>query len=280
MNSDQMMKQLFNYRRDIALAHGLVKEILQLDKSRTENLVRIKARLDKLEAIVKSIDASSAMDELGKWVREYKSGVEKTIDEVRRTIGAELEGSLKSVGLRLSGQYPELRAGFFTIELDFDKWNATIWYGPKQERLSQCPLSPSAIAKQIENARKALGSGLKEAQLLEKLWTAYGRAVGEKLGQPVPIIKVLVELAYLLQKPRFYQDPRRENYIGYSRGDFSYDLFRIRKHQADGVFSSRLHLVVATRAHTRRRSDFLWVPDDETGKGTTYSHLKFEGVAK
>lgn len=93
----------------------------------------------------------------------------------------------------------------------------------------------------------------------------------------MPIIKVLTELAFLLQNSHFHQDPRRENYESYSRADFSYDLFRIHRYQLSPL---KIQLKVATREYTRQRTDFLWIPDDENGRGTTYSHLLVEEVQK
>jgi len=184
------------------------------------------------------------------------------------------------LGLSLSGQYPELKAGLFTIEIDFDRWKAVLWYGPKQERLGQLDLSVKKIASRIEKARQQLGSQLPEEELLLKLQEAYHRLPSAKRGEPAPIIRVLSELSYLLQNSRFLQDPRRENYRSYSRADFSFDLFRIRKFQSSTLFPSKLQLTVATRAHTRRRSDYLWIPGKEDGNGTTYSHLQFEERTK
>jgi hypothetical protein len=130
----------------------------------------------------------------------------------------------------------------------------------------------------IEKAKKELGSGLNEEELLQRIHSAYYRVVGGKRGEPAPIIEVLAELAYLLQSQKFRQDPRKENYRSYGRADFSYDLYRVRKYQSSNL--SRLRLNVATRIDTRRRANFLWVPDDESGKGTTYSKLVFEEAEK
>lgn len=281
MSLDQLLKELSTHKRNIQSIYKLLSEISRLDKNQVENLTKLKARLDKLEETMKNIERESYVQNLKEWIKHYKSILEDTTNRIKRQIGVELENQLKNLGLALSGHYPELRAGLFTIELDFDKWRAVIWYGPKQERLSECLLSTSAIVKQIERVKKELGSGLKEEELLKKLSDAYNRVAGvEKKGEYVPIIKVLTELAYLVQNPRFHQDPRRENYKSYSRADFSYDLFRIRRYQVEAFFPIKVQLKVATREYTRQRTDFLWVPDDENGRGTTYSHLLVEEVQK
>ncbi|MDI3476699.1 MAG: hypothetical protein PWQ59_224 [Thermoanaerobacterium sp.] len=274
MRLDQLLKELSSHKRNIQSIYKLLSEISRLDKNQAENLTKLKARLDKLEGMIKNLEKEGYVQNLKEWINRYKSILEETTDKIKRQIGVELENHLKNLGLILSGHYPELRAGLFTIELDFDKWRAVIWYGPKQERLSECLLSTSAIVKQIEKVKKELGSGLKEEDLLKKLFEAYNRVAGvEKKGEYVPIIKVLTELAYLLQNSRFHQDPKRENYKSYSRANFSYDLFRIHRYQVEAFSPLKVQLKVATREYTRQRTDFLWVPVDENGRGTTYSHL-------
>ena len=277
MNLEQLISELQKQQKKVQSIIKLLREISRLDQNRNENLRKIRQAIEKLNHVVNIFkQAEISVHDLTNWISQYQSEVKSTEEKIRKQFGVELENELGKLGLSLSGQYPELKAGLFTIELDFDQWKVTLWYGPKQERLGQHPLSVSKIASQIEKEKQKLGSQLPEEQLLEKLREAYHRASGMNRGGPVPIIKVLAEVSYLLQRPRFLQDPRRENYRSYSRADFSYDLFRIRKFQSNTLFASKLHLTVATRAHTKRRSGFLWVPDDESGKGTTYSHLLFE----
>ena len=276
MDPEQLINKFLGHQKNVQSAIKLLRQIVQLDQNRKENLPKLRARVSKLEEIRRLGQGESYVQELADWIDQYKSTIESEAEEIRKQFGAELEQELRQLGLSLSGQYPELNAGLFTIELDFDKGKTTLWYGPKQERLDQCPLSVNKIVIHLERARQELGSQLPEEELLEKLREAYYRAVGTKRGEPVPIIRVLAELAFLLQGPRFLQDPKQENYKSYGRADFSYDLFRIRRFFLKHSRFSKIHLTIATRSYTRRRSDFLWVPDGENGEGTTYSHLRFE----
>jgi DNA-binding transcriptional MerR regulator len=279
MNTEQLIKIFYDHQKNIQSIVRLLREISRLDQNRNENLPKIKQAISRLNDVANSLKGDTLVQQLANWMSQYESKVKNTEEEIRKRLGAELEKELEKLDLPLSGQYPELKAGLFTIELDFDQWKAVLWYGPKQERLVQCPLSVSKIASLLQEEKEKLGSQLPEEQLFEKLRDAYYR-VAEKGGGVVPIIRVVAELSYLLQSKRFIQDPKRENYRSYSRADFSYDLFRIRKFQMHSFFPSRIYLTTATRDHTKRRSDFLWVPDDENGKGTTYSHLRFEEERK
>lgn len=277
MDLNQLLEELAIYKRHFDSAAKLLKEISRLDQGRMENLPQLRARLTKLDRITGQLGQGAERHQvLCNWVDQYKRELINFEEQIKKRFGVELEQELKKKGLPLSGQYPDLKAGLFTIELDFDKKRVTLWYGPKQERLDQCRLSAVEVANRIEKVGRQLGSHLEEEEFLKKLQMAYSRMPGSERGEPVPIIGVLPELAYLLQGSQFRRDPRRENYKGYSRADFSYDLFRIRRPQQHTFFASRVHLTVATRDQTKRRQDFLWVPDDENGRGTTYSHLQFK----
>jgi len=271
MDLKRLISEFQEQQKTFQSINKLLRELSRLDENSNENLPRIRQAISTLRDVANSVQmVEASAHNLTKWISQYELEVKKAEEEIKKQFGAELEKELEKLGLSLSGQYPELKAGLFTIELDFNQWKATLWYGPKQEHLVQCPLSVSKIVSRLEKERQQLGSQLPENQLLEKIGEAYYRAVDMKRGEDTPIIRVLAELSYLLQSTRFLQDPKCEHYKSYSRADFSYDLFRIRK------FQSRIHLTTATRTHTKRRSDFLWVPDDENGKGTTYSHLRFE----
>lgn len=277
MDLTQLSGAFTAFKKNVLSADKILKEISRLDQNRIQNLSQLKVRAAKLEGILQrlSLDADPR-EALSNWASRYKQALMDSEEQLRVQFGAELEQELKKIGLPLSGQYPALKAGLFTIEPDFDKGQATLWYGPKQERLDKCHLTASKVANRIEKAKRQLGSGLSEDEFLKKLQRAYSRVAESQYHEPIPIIKVLAELAHLLQSSRFYGDPRRENYKSYSRADFSYDLFRVQRSEPHILLSKKFQLVVATRVHTKQRQDFLWVPEDESGKGTTYSHLQFK----
>ena len=283
MDPSRVLSELSEYKDDLQSAMTLLREISRLNGDPARNLSKLKERLNRLDGVAKQLAQQPyEMQKLQNWASQFKQELQSIEAQLRKRFGTELEQELKKIGLPLLGQYPELRSGLFTLELDFDRGSVMIWYGPKQERLARCPLSPTEVGKCLEKVTQQLGAQLGEEEFLKKLHTAYRRALfttGSKNGDRVPIIGVLSEFAYLLQNSRFLQDPRRENYRGYSRADFSYDLFRIGQSRPRTPLADRLQLVVATRAYTRRRRDFLWVPDDESGSGATYSHLQFKEIA-
>lgn len=277
MCPEDIVARFTKYQKDLQSVVRLLQGIARLDRDRRDNLVKLRSLALKLEREVERlVQGTECVKGLAEWLTQYRATIDDAVKETQRRFGVELDQELRKLGFSLSGQYPELKAGMFTIELDFDRMEAILWFGPRQERLGRCALSASTVARCLEKAAQKLGSRLPEDQLFAKLWEAYRRVTKNSRSAPVPIIQVLSELAHVIQEPRFLQDPRREHYRSYSRADFSYDLFRLRQFFKARGTPTKVHLVVATRAYTRRRSDFLWVPDSQDGKGTFYSHLQLE----
>ena len=258
----------------------LIKAIEALEKSPIDNVYRIEKLVDELQKAVVSLPLDDENKRrVESWLSARSSRLQADKDELRRAFGIKLEGFLKEQGFELKGQYPQLKAGLYTIEVDFDKAQTNIWYGPKQELMGRAKLSPSEVAKQVERTHKGLtGRPLNEESFLKKLHEAYLRTLskmGRKEGEHAPILHVLAEYVFLEQDKKFYTDPRREHFKGYSRAFFSYDLYRLRQRR---LLGKELSLVVATRADTVRRERFLWVPTDDKGNGTVYAYLYFREV--
>ncbi|MDI6893767.1 MAG: hypothetical protein QME70_03990 [Bacillota bacterium] len=269
---------LGEYKKRLDGALKLYEEIRRLDQQRGDHVAQLRSRVNKLVRLIEELDqAPLDTDGLRHWVGEYEPLLSQAESELRVRFGRELEAALAEKGFPLRGQYPELKSGLFTLQLDFVRGKATVWYGPKQERLEECPLRPADMASRLEGIMKRLGSGIPEPEFLGKLRQAYARQVSAAVAKGVPITAILGEVAHLVQDARFHQDPRKELYRSYGRADFSYDLFRLTRFLRVSPSDTHLRLAVATREYTKRRQDFLWVPDDESGKGTAYSHLRFEG---
>lgn len=271
MELAHLLNEMKASRREDDQFFKLLQEIATLDKDRITNLPKIKTKLIRLDSLL-SQPTQRLPRSVSQWATQYKQDLSEAEAQVRKNFGINLEQALKSLSMSLTGQYPELKAGLFTFKLDFEKDRVAIWYGNEQEKLDECRVLADDVAKRVENLLKNLGSGLEQDVFIEKLRQAYRRTVGGVDNQPVPIIQVLPEVAFLIQGAMFLQEPLREHYRSYSRADFSYDLYRYGKK----AVSHGLRLTIAVRANTRRRTDFLWIPDDDRGHGTAYSHIQFE----
>ncbi|MEM3394056.1 MAG: hypothetical protein QXY79_03315 [Candidatus Methanomethylicia archaeon] len=270
---DKLVKQQKEMQLTIKLLRNVSKLVPVMEQKEVDELYKVKTKLSKIdeniEKLIKNIEEMKQMPKMS----EYQKVIDNIWNKKISKFGVMLEERLKMLGISLSGHYPTLSASIFTIELNFDEINAKIWYGPKQELLGKLPLSIDKIITFIENERKKIGSQFSSEEFSGYLQKAYERVVGPKWGEPAQIIKVLVELSFLIQKPRFLIDPKRENYKSYSRADFSYDLYKLRLLPSSNPLVIKPHLVVSTRENTKNRDSFLWIPDDENGKGTCFSHI-------
>jgi hypothetical protein len=252
-------------RNGAALAK-LLGEIDKLDVDRATNLTGIFARLTKIQTGINVLKTSDTLPLVDEWVKGYSSELQAFRDGQLKRFGTDLQRSLQGYGLELKGHLPVLQCGVFRIEVDQDNWKATIWYGPQQERLETCALSPAPVANLLDTRRNALGTRLEAEEYLSHLQRAVSaiRLWGDSEGM-VPIVPVLNQMTLAVQSEKFKRDPNRQSFSDYGRADFSMDLLR---HKRD------VRLKIAVRALSRRRDDFIWVPRDEsTGEGDTYSHI-------
>ena len=277
---NQVNSELAKRTQSLRELKTVLSAIERLDKDRVTNILRIQKELYKAEQLLGSEPTHlELMPPLRDWIASYKRDVEVATKSMRQLFGTELDRLLRSDGMVLSGQVPQLKAGLFAIECNFELGRVTLWYGPNQEQLSVVPLVPQEVFKQIQQSRKELTARpLDEQQFLKQIHEAYQYVIRRKAkihSEHAPVVAVLVELSYILQDRRFLTDPKREHFKGYSRAQFSYDLYRLHQRR---LLDSELALVTATRAFTAKRQDFLWVPSNDRGEGSTYSHLYFREV--
>ncbi|MCX7880074.1 MAG: hypothetical protein N2517_05380 [Ignavibacteria bacterium] len=272
----QKLTQLVKANKELS---NIVKEMYKLFKSddivyfRLSNLYTIFIR--NLRQIESNITTYQCLEQE---INQLKENFEKKFEKEKRNFGTKLEESLNSVGLRLVGTFPEFKIGLFTIEVDFTKGSFRIWYGPKQEFLNKRSLSIESILKEIQSQKSKLASKIPLEKLYEKLRQAYVSVSKNQKKEGVRIIDILKELSSLLQDKKFYMDPKKENYFSYGRVNFSYDLYRLNTYKKNDLFQYKIKLISTTKATTKDRSNFLWVPENENGDGATYAFLKIEEV--
>ena len=268
MQVSELATELLEVKKRLDEITKLVKEVKRLDTDRADNLSKIQNKLQKLKiATMKLSEVTAIVPRIQNWLSAYKSELVEAERHVQQAFGNELEHILEESAIVLSGHYRSLKAGLFTLKIETSSNSFVLWYGPEQERMGDGSLSAKKAAELIIKCRERLGSRLEEEDFLVRLQKAYVRLAKLTNETKVPIVRMLSELSYDLQTGKFHTDPQREHYQSYTRADFSYDLLRLRR-------DSHVRLVVATRSHTKRRSDFLWVPQDEQGKGECYSHLE------
>lgn len=271
VDTDEILGLLKREQKSLTEILRLIQETKTLSQDSVANLAKIKAKLEQLRRLTDVWPSSTAAEPLRAWISQSVADITRVEDQAKYTLGTDLEPALKAIGLNLVGQYPEFQIGLFTLVLNIETGRAQVWFGRQQELLGDCRLVISEVVTHIKRVEAQLGSQLTEEDFMKRLRVAYNRLAKGHQGETVPIIGVLAELAFILQPSKFQTDPRAENYQPYSRADFSYDLFRLhRTHPAE------LRLVIATREATRSRSGFLWVPENESGKGSVFSHVQIK----
>jgi hypothetical protein len=216
------------------------------------------------------------------WLKGEKEAITKAKGEFRFAFGKELKTLLEKDGRQLHGQYPLLRIGLFTLKLDFEFGNATLFFGPEIEKLkSSIQLQPDSICRELKKFDDMLQKEQFNAEeMLKDICQAYKRRLlltNKSYGEKLLITDVLEEFVILKQSNKFSIDPRRENYREYPRIILSYLLYRLRKSHVNQQ-SMRLH--VATFDATVNRLRSIWVPENEKGDGTYYSYISFETTDK
>ncbi len=270
--------QLSDVKRTINGLRTAIATIERLDKDRSANFVEIQKQVAKINGTLEAKPQFSNL--LREWLASYELDIDEARKAARLRFGTELERLLRPEGIVLSGHLPTLRAGIFTVEPDFDKGRVILWYGNKQERIETvASISPNEVVKRIKAQHKLLTAGsFDQEKFLKQLHSAYRSALrrSEKPdGEPAPIISTLNELAFQIQPASFQNDPLKEKFRSYGRMQFSYDLHRLRQRR---LIDQELVLMTATRAYTTKKQNFLWIPNNQRGDGSTYSHILFKGV--
>ena len=246
----------------------------------SNNIHKIKQEMSRIEKILKQTRLTDFVEEdVKQRIQSVKSMMPAWEEQATKSFGQRLEDALRQVDFELSGHYPLLKVMFYTLEVKLETGSVAIWYGPQQERLDSCKLIPEVAAKKLEaNHKKIAGRGLDDETFLSNLFEAYKTVAHRserKIGDSFPVSDVLLEYALLIQSKKFRTNPVKSSYNEYGRVFFSYDLYRLKERTVEG---HELNLVTATRAYTRRRSGFLWVPSNESGDGTYISHIRFREV--
>lgn len=262
----------------------LVKRLKAYQALRAKGLTNLPI-LEKNLAVIKGLLAdfpdTAVKDSVLGWYSEEASAITKAKDEFRFTFGRAVQERLEKEGIALTGQLPILRAGYFTLTINFELGTASLFWGPEIATVkSRLPLIPEHIAAAMTHFLARLGKKDFDPEgFARKLFLAYRRhAMFNALapGTKVFLVDLLGELAIITQSEGFRVDPAQERFREYSRVRFGFDLYRLRASESTTVENHRLKLSVATFDATTEKKRSLWVPDNDRGDGTYYSYISFE----
>jgi len=273
----KLRKELARIGRASSNLLKLMTQFERLASNPLDNAYKMDDVLDKLGELIKNYSAEGIVSELQGWVDGSKARISRLKEQFRHEFGRKLQALLDTKGFKLENRYPNLRVGLYTINIDFLKGTATILFGHEALK-GKISLSPGDIAEALERIEKGLNRSFEPQRFVDLVFEAYRRVCRIRdlpLGERVPIMEVLQQFVLLSQPQAFKVNPAKEHFRGYGRVNFGYDLYRLRKSGVKTSGDRVLGLVTATFDATKKRENFLWVPDDERGNGTTYSLLYF-----
>ena len=254
-------KKLAPFAREAAF------EDLQAYRKKLEQLT------GKLErGTIEELGAAPLFDALTGYAREAG-------ERMRQRLGRELKRRCEEakLGFRVvrSEEPIEVRIPPFAVEIDFKSGRATLRFA-KQE-LQSCPADAERILAAHGAALRQLSTPFDPGEFHEACWRAYRAtlAVTETAaGERVEILDFVPHLALQLQSKRFNTDPVGENYRGYSRAQFAFDVLRLRRAQAMSHGGRRIELGVATGISATKKARVVYLEDEE-GRGQYTLTVRF-----
>lgn len=256
----------------------LLEEYKKLTIDPTENAFLLQKKLGEIIKVAGTLPEFSLKRSLMSWIEHARDELEMAKEDFRFQFGQQLREILQKEGKKLRGQYPLLKIDFYTLQLNFEFGEATLYFGPEIEKIrSKIPLQPEIIFETLKKCDSDLRT-VKSApeDMLKTLHEAYCRRLkldSKAFGDKLLIIDVLNEFVMLKQSKRFFTDPKKANFREYSRVKLSYLLYLLKK---SDVSDKGLRLHVATFDATTDKMHSIWIPENEHGEGTYYSYISFE----
>lgn len=277
---EEILKILSKEKNNLQNLLKSIRNINRYQNDPLNNLYKIKQEVIKIEKTLNQSKLEEFVREkIESDIQSMKSKIPVWEKDVKKTFGQKLENELKKAGFELRGHYPLLKVSFYTLEVDLENFKVLIWYGPQQERLETCRLVPEQIVKKLKAIQdKITQRPFNDNEFLSKVYEAYKISAyreNKKLGDQISISNIIFEYAFLIQDKKFRTNPVKGNYKEYGRVFFSCDLYRLKERKLD---DKELSLITATRAYTRQKSNFLWIPSNEKGDGRYISHIRFREV--
>lgn len=262
-------------------ANGIIKLLRGYEKAHSQpvdNAYVLEKKITELEKVVVDLSNVELRNFLEAWLRGEKEAVTKLKEEFRFQFGQKLNELFARDGVKIRGQYPLLRIGLFTLKLNFEFGEGTLFFGPEIEKMeSKIPLQPEVIYSTVRQCERDIEVEPFDPEMLcNDLYAAYQRCLafsGKPDGDKVLITDVLKEYVFMKQPRQFMIDASKANFREYSRVKLSHMLYRFNRANMEAR-GMRLH--VATFDATVNKLRSFWIPENEEGEGTHYEYMSFE----
>lgn len=268
--ADDPIAALERVSKDFSSALTLLRSLRNFAKEPTANAAKIRALLPRTKPVLAKLPVEITA-EVERWAESLSKTLDDEEAQLARSFALDLDQLLRAKNVKLGGNLPMLEASFFKLEVR--QKDVRVWFGPQRESIGTVPKSAVAVANFIEQLLARLTSEpFDDERFVEQVYQAYRAvlaAADSASAAQARIDAVHRQLIVARQEPAFTQNQRLREY---TRIQFGYDLYRLKKRKRRG---KELQLVMAPKSQTVKHLDSLWVPSDETGKGSLYSHLTF-----
>lgn len=257
-----------------------LREYMKLSENATENAYVLEKKIASISTLAEDLLPPDVQTSLRAWLTVQKKEIEKEKEEIKFQFGNRLRELCKTGGIEVRGQYPLLRLGLYSLKLNFELGDATLYFGPEIEKIrAKIPLRAETIYETVLKHRRGIETDSAElGDIARDMRTAYERCArrdGKPYGEKLLITDVLKEYVFMKQSKKFAADASRQNFREYPRAKMSFVLCQLRNNRNA---SRGMHLHVATFDATVDKTKTLWVPEDEEGTGTHYEYITFESL--
>ena len=261
--------------RQLKAAGKLVDDLGRRDA--LADLAGVSDAVRKLERV--NLPDGAPREHVSRLVTVLKAWLSEKERHLRFHFGRDLREAATRAGVAcapLTTDPPEFRLGLFTVGVDFSRRVAILRYA--RNDLATLPLNADAILEACQKQHAFLeGTRFDPGAFFEQFLAAYQvrlHRLGLSFGNRIDVVDLLGELAFLRQDPSFFENPRREDFIPYSRVQLAYDLARLRRAGRLSHRGVRVALGSATGGSTRQKQRVLYL-EDERGNGQWYLSVRF-----
>jgi len=234
------------------------------------SLRKTRKSLQRIEKMIVPIEEENIRKNFYNWFEKEKKNLDSLESRIQSTFPERLYNELYSYNLKLEGHIPNLKTGYYVLNINFNNNQCKIYYGPDKELIAKLKINAEQIANYIVQHKNDLEKSYESydnlINHLEKAYSNVTQKFDKTLDKKAPIIEVMHEIA----KEKAITDTQKKP-PKYGRIQFSYDLSRLLRNPSDQI---RIKLSTATRAQARSRKNYLWIPKNERGDGAIYSHIE------
>ena len=233
-----------------------------------QDLSKLPQLLEKVEARIRTLPVAERGAAL---LEEVRSDLQERRRRMHQNLAKDLQEACKASQLELRvvrREEPiEIRIPPFAVLIDRNRGRAELRFA--RQPVANCAASAEAILRTRAQTLEALRKGFDAERFFDDCLVAWRAACGAGCagaGDRVELLDFLPFLVVQLQPSAFRVEPNEQNFRGYSRARFAYDVQRLRKEVGLSRESWRMNLGVATGTTATKKNRAIFF-EDEQGDG-------------